>query len=333
MKALLALGCSLLLATLALGAPGDLAVSQVNPNRVAGGAEVTITGVGFEAKPSVFLQQGGSPKKFPLRVTAFSSTQITATVKDAPAGVYDLFVRIGTDTAALSSGLEMAAPEPQQLSAASGAPGAEITISGAFFGTKKGRVNLLAPLDSAAAKSAKVQSWSNDSIRFLVPKLAQGNYLIVVQSRVGGSSAVPFQVTAPSTGGQLHLTATVDGNAFAADLGSLALQNQPPHLYVVHGQRASQSREINVRFTYDPANGTFPAEVAGTADALVEYVEFGSGVNIWRADGMQGSFAITLSSASGGRLRGTFHATLPLALGTGVATRVLESGSFEVIIP
>ena len=85
-------------------------------------------------------------------------------------------------------------PYISQHSPASGSPGTEVTVSGTFFGGKKGKVYLVGRT-SGQQKSCKVISWSMNEIKFLVPKVDKGNYWLYISNKVGNSPIdVPYVV-------------------------------------------------------------------------------------------------------------------------------------------
>ncbi|MBL8693359.1 MAG: IPT/TIG domain-containing protein [Planctomycetes bacterium] len=324
---------TLLLSLLALLARPGLAqvtLSSVTPNQTTTGLELTIQGTGFVKKPVLFLTQDGSTKKTPLKVLSFTETQAIAALNAAAtAGTYTLNGKVQQSSAQLAGALAIVAPSIASLSTASAAAKAQLTLTGTFLGTKKGTVKF-------GTKASKVVSWSNISIVVEVPKAAAGSYEITVKNTIGSTSGGTFTILASggSGSGQIHFTALLDGVNFAAEPGGATLQAGPNPPFVVQGQVSSPFKEINVRFTYDLVNGPFPANVEGTADALVELATLdGGNVNIWRASPGNGMFTITLTSASGGRLKGTCTATMPRVQGAGPDTIVLASGDFEVAIP
>jgi hypothetical protein len=84
----------------------------------------------------------------------------------------------------------------QPSSPASGSPGTDVTVSGTFFGGKKGKVYLMSQAaPNPKPKSCKVTSWSMNEIKFLVPKVDKGSYWLYISNKVGSSPIdVPFQV-------------------------------------------------------------------------------------------------------------------------------------------
>ena len=87
-------------------------------------------------------------------------------------------------------GFTVKKPEVTGLSESGGKIGVTMTITGKFFGYKKGKVYLET---GGVRKSCKILSWpatpeagtGTGQIQFVVPKLASGIYRVVVQNKVG----------------------------------------------------------------------------------------------------------------------------------------------------
>jgi hypothetical protein len=306
-----------------------ISLDSVDPTQATTGLVVTIVGDGFLSKPVVFLTTSDSPRKLPLKVTEFTENQIVAVVRRAVAGTFEVNVRIRKETATLEDAFEILGPMPESLAPTSAAPGEEVTITGDFFGTKKGKVR-------AGEKNARVTLWEDETVRFLVPKLPDGPHDVTLMNKVGTVDAGTLQVTGGGGGDGVHLRARIDGDPFAAVVSDINVDFiQPQNLVVISGGNLTPIEDDMVlRFTYDIANGAVPADVSNTTNALVEYATVEpSGVTVWRAEAA-GSFTIQLISRSGNILCGTFSATTPRVMGTsGPATREITQGDFEVQIP
>jgi len=79
----------------------------------------------------------------------------------------------------------MVPPEIVSINPNFGAEGAEIEVSGSYFGSKKPSVYM-------GTKKCKVVSWDMDTIRFVVPKkMAPGTtYDVTVTNKVGSVTLV-----------------------------------------------------------------------------------------------------------------------------------------------
>jgi hypothetical protein len=161
------------------------------------GTQFTITGSGFGTKKGRVLI-GGVPTK--IAGNGWSPGSITCTVKKAPpAGAHDVEIRQSkADTITLPDAFVVQPPQIDYLDYDSGVPGELITISGDFFGTKKGKVYLADPL-SDMKKKCKVTDWEMETVTFVVPKTSkrfpEGTYGLEVENKVGTAQApTPFSV-------------------------------------------------------------------------------------------------------------------------------------------
>jgi hypothetical protein len=166
----------------------------VSPN--AGTLETTMVleGPGFGSTKGKVLVGGLAAK-----VTEWKPEQISLTLTKAPAspGMYPVVIQPkepkGAEAITEAQGFTLKAPEITNLSADHGGVGAEITITGKFFGKKKGKVSL-------GGKSCKVTSWmmsqdgQSDEIKLQVPKDVTGTQLLHVSNKVGSSGTVSFTV-------------------------------------------------------------------------------------------------------------------------------------------
>jgi hypothetical protein len=90
-------------------------------------------------------------------------------------------------------GFEVKAPEIESVDPSPGPVGQGITISGNYFGSKKGKV-YLGYIDvkngKYVKKSCSIVSWMDDGIIFTVPKLPVGSYDVMVTNSVGSDTVV-----------------------------------------------------------------------------------------------------------------------------------------------
>jgi len=181
---------------------GDQAVSaafilptQLSIEEGAIGSEITITGSDFGAKKGKVLI-GGVPAK--IATDGWSDTAISAALtKVLPAGVaHDVTIMVQpyktVSPIVLPDAFTVKSPELDPLSVDHGVPGTEITVTGKFFSTKKGKVYLEDPA-TGKKKNCKVTSWYMDKtngeseLRFIVPKLLPAVYPLKVTNKVGAA--------------------------------------------------------------------------------------------------------------------------------------------------
>jgi hypothetical protein len=164
-----------------------LVLTEVEPDPFGLGAVLTLSGRGFgEKKGTVLL--GDSLK---LKVLTWSDTSISCTVSKGLAGTY--LLKVVQKKVGESNTLEctLAAPLITAIDPQEGGVGTPVTISGHYFGAKKPKVQLAG---GGVVKNAKVTSYSDGSITFLVPKVGAGIYEVKVLNGAGMSEGVPFEV-------------------------------------------------------------------------------------------------------------------------------------------
>ena len=160
------------------------------------GTKITMIGSGFgDTKGKVLI--GGLAQK----VESWANTSITVTVKKPPLPgetTYGISIQPkpkGTPTIDFPGAFTVRKPEINVLtSSAHAAPGAESTINGMWFGTKKGKVYV-------GDQKCKVTSWTMNpatgvsTITFVVhKKIIAGTYLLEVENKVGRSLTFGFMV-------------------------------------------------------------------------------------------------------------------------------------------
>ncbi len=174
-----------------VGSPGNYLVhdltfvSPVSPEAGTIGTEITITGSGFDAKKGkVFL---GSVA---LKVLTWNDEMIQCLIKKPlPPSSYDVTIQPkGAAEIVLPDAFSVEGPRIDSISVIQVGGKAEITISGYFFGTKKGNVTL-------GVKHCKVLSWAMDpptgesEIRIESPEgLPSGTYDLTVTNQVGSDT-------------------------------------------------------------------------------------------------------------------------------------------------
>ena len=156
----------------------------ITPNEGTIGTIVTIKGNNFGASKNKVLIGNVA-----LSVLSWGSSEILASLnKTPPSGTYSVTVQPKTKGAqpiTEANLFTVRTPEIDSVSPNSGAPGQTITISGKFFGTKKGKVTI-------GGKACKVTSWKMDTttgastIEGVVPKgLKEGTYDLKVINTIG----------------------------------------------------------------------------------------------------------------------------------------------------
>ena len=173
-------------------------IESLSPDRGVEGTPVTITGTNFGAKKGkVYF---GTKK---AKITAWSPGGDSITVvppKKLPYGTYDVSV-VATDKSISGN------TKPYQVmravvtgaTAATGAPGAAVTLAGEYLGPKP-KVQFVYVYNGAIKKkSAKVTGFAVDdelncSVSFTVPQLGPGTYGVIVANSQGESEAISFDV-------------------------------------------------------------------------------------------------------------------------------------------
>jgi hypothetical protein len=186
------------------------------------GSVLTIDGDGFgTAKPKVYLTDG--VKKYALKVTAFSDTQITAEIKKAVAGDLTLDVKPkGVVDPLTFASVTIEAPVIDELQdhltgdpITSSDPNQEFTVAGHFFGSKKGKIFI-------GGKKAKVVEWLANEIHVVMPKsLANGLWPILLDNKVASND--DFDITMTNNDGvklgKLGLNLYVGGSKIGLGFG------------------------------------------------------------------------------------------------------------------
>ncbi len=166
-----------------VGLPGNYLVhdltfipSPVFPQTGTIGTGMIIGGSGFGAKkPKVYLGETS------LKVLAWNDEMIQCLIKKpSTPSLFDVAIHPKDGPAVVfEDAFEVENPRIDLIDPIQGSSGTEVTISGDFFSTKKGKVNL-------GGVNCKVSSWSMDTITFIIPKkLAPGLYSVAVSNKVG----------------------------------------------------------------------------------------------------------------------------------------------------
>lgn len=195
------------------------ALDSASPGRGSVGTVFTLDGSGFGmSKPRLSLTNAMSPKRIPMKVLAFSDTQITAAVpgskRSLNAGVYDVVLepRGADEPFILEGAIRLDPPFPDTVTPTTLAPKATVVIDGTNFGTKKGRVTV-------GGKPAKVTAWTDTSITAVLHKKTPAGAQTLFVENALGEAAPDTQVTVtdPSDGGHADLVSgTIIGSVGGA---------------------------------------------------------------------------------------------------------------------
>ncbi|MFN0205847.1 MAG: IPT/TIG domain-containing protein [Planctomycetota bacterium] len=313
----------------------QVSVTNVTPNEATTGIDITITGEGFISKPSVSLTQPGSTKKSVAKVKSFNATTIVATVGNtAVAGIFDVTVKVKSNTAVSVGAVTIVPPEFVNLLPASAAHKDIVTINGSHLGTTKGKVYV-------NGKSAPVKSWTNLQITFEMPKLAAGVYPVVIENRVGEvsggniTSNAPAPPPPPPSKGPDKFTATINGAPFKSS-GSLivGVHANVTDLSVLSGSTPGLGgKTVQVSFVLDLNAAAYPVVITnGTAGALLSYTENSLPFPTTFTSALPGStFTITVNSGSINGNSGTVDVTFTASLkSSGGGTATITNGVAKV---
>ena len=172
---------------------GGVTPPPPEPSEGTIGTEITINGSSFGTKKGKVLIGSAAAK-----VLTWADETITCSVTKVPlpTGVYAVTISPQPykthPPLILTPGFVVKNPEIALVSPDHGIPNAEITITGSFVSTKKGKV-YLEYLDDGHTKkkNCKVTYWNMNptngasEIRFIVPKLGSGVYALKVTNKVG----------------------------------------------------------------------------------------------------------------------------------------------------
>jgi hypothetical protein len=158
------------------------------PNEGTIGTQSLVTSSGFGSKGTVTV---GGMKCTPV---SWSDSSVRWLIKKPLSpGVYDVTITPktpkGLPPKVFPSCYTIKAPAVVSLSTGNGSPGQLVTVSGNFFGTKKGKVALQSLYGSPI--NCKVVSWSMDSasnagtVVFAISKKASGEFGVTVTNGVG----------------------------------------------------------------------------------------------------------------------------------------------------
>ncbi len=177
----------------------EIVTYTVTPTQGTLGTEITLLGSEFgEPTPKVYTQFQ-DPKTQEVRSKSLKVVESLPTAIRAlwspklPPGSYPVKVQPSSPQGApaITVGqFQVRVPEIGSLEPSLGAPGSEVTIEGLFFGSKKPKL-LLIPLEGGRQKRCRILSHLMDPLTgqssavFRIPKIPQGDYLLVLRNQVG----------------------------------------------------------------------------------------------------------------------------------------------------
>lgn len=290
------------------------------------GSVLTIDGDGFgTAKPKVFLTDGNL-KKYILKVTAFSDTQITAQIKKAVAGDLTLNVQPkGADPFTFEA-VTIEAPAIDQLldhvtmeEISSAQPNMEFMITGSFFGSKKGKIFI-------GGKKAKVVEWTGGEIHLFMPKtLANGLWDILLDNKIATDADEQITMTfSTKKVGKVSLTVTIGTGPGAETIHYAFKGGDADPDYLNFGGSTSgfpiKSAGFSVAFKLasdpvplDVSSGDFGAMVASFNVATKGPSKFVPGdFATWLILPGSDGFDAHITASGGGQVGGTFEGDLQL---------------------
>jgi len=329
-------------AVLVLGTARAQDITTVTPAEGTIGTVITIDGSGFgTVRPKVTLVDPATGKKYVLKVTANSDTQITGEVKRAVGGSLDVVVQPKIKGAAAiteTAGFLVRAPVISALldslggsPLTSAAPKQEFTVVGSFFGSKKGKVRI-------GGKPAKVVSWvpggavtegdvATDVAVVAMPvSLANGLWPIDFSNLIGLDDQQQITMTGSTKKiGKANEQLTFNGADVPFKYTPAVAPPQSGHfaMYMTTATNPSKTFLVIVPFDVDsdPVPSTLESGPLSTLSAV--YVETGkvSGFQVppfatWSAGLGLGSITVNINASGGGQVAGSIEATLPLGAST-----------------
>jgi hypothetical protein len=244
------------------------------------GTEWTITGSGFGTKKGKVLI--GST---PVTIIDWADGLIHCRLAKVRApGVYDVTIQPigpqGTPSIIVKDGFTVKAAEVHSIDVGSGSAYDQVTITGKFFGTKKGAVYLeYGEGEYLKRKSCKVSSWTmepttgDSEIVFVVPKMLPEVCDVVVdpygtipdaedEEEHGFTVKAPEIVSITPNSGSVGEQITISGNFFGSKKPKVYLG------YVSNGKPTKKSCSV-VSWSDDEIILTVPKFPLGTYDVIV----------------------------------------------------------------
>lgn len=167
---------------LALAGAASAVVNEVSQRTLSQGTTFNVEGSEFAKPTRAWLDMNG--RRVPLRIlrgaTEIAFTAQLVTFRRGLSGDCQLVVKTkGSKVPSYFGGMSIELPLVGDIMPEPVAAGAQTTITGSYFGTKKPRVYV-------GDVRAKVTLWSDTSITIIVPPgLPPGDYFLDVESRAG----------------------------------------------------------------------------------------------------------------------------------------------------
>lgn len=159
-------------------------VGNASAYHLSAGTDFGIDGTDFGTRPTAWLDFSG--RHVPLKIAkGGTETHLDVRLASVPKGVHgacQLKVRPkGVKVPFSLAGMTIELPAPTGPMPVSGTAGTEVTITGSYFGTKRGHVDF-------GTKRGRVIEWTDTLIRVTVPKhLPAGTVNLHVVNQAGES--------------------------------------------------------------------------------------------------------------------------------------------------
>lgn len=334
------------------------AISNVNPGQGSISSEIrmTVTEAGTK-KPKVFLTDHnaeGKTKKLPVKVTSFNSEtgELVGIIKRGSVGLFDVNVQPKVKGAALQTApaaIQLVDSTLDSVTPTETDAGDEVTINGADFGTKKGRVRI-------GGKPAKVLEWTETSIRAKTHKKAgPGLVDIEVRNKIG-TSTLEGQLTLTTPPKPIKGKDTLTGKF--GNAGFKSTKSVPGLNVILQGVTGTtiSAQSLKVSRTGSGTTKTLLMQIdAQTDESIKGGATFNAftvtyGVSTTKASGrppnlniqtttqafrldQSAGFTVTITNRSGDRLQGTFSGTLEeVEDGVPTGKKISANGKFTATL-
>jgi hypothetical protein len=277
-------------------------IADVSPASGSLGTSITITGTGFGTKkPSVFLTSPETGTKvFKLKVTSSTDTTIVATVSKGVLGSFDVNVKVAQMTVTSADAFALVAPSVMGGQTATAGVGTTLTLEGADFCTKKGKL-------AVAGKNAKVLSWTDTAVSYVVPTtVPNGPVVVYVSNKLGGKAVSAYLTVTGSSAvfGKDKATGIIGKKKFKPLIHFVFISGDDWNLTMTELGKHARTLGFEI---FDLA--ALPAVFDGTetTPATVTLSVAGGGGTF---DGVPGQFTITITHHEDGKLLGAISGEL-----------------------